>query len=220
MNLARLNSELLNCRRCARLVEWREKVAFEKRRAYRDLTYWGKPVPGFGDPHGLVFVVGLAPGAHGSNRTGRQFTGDASGDFLYPALYRAGFASQPTSVSRADGLTLTDLYTAPVCRCAPPNNKPTPQEMANCQPYLECELELIRPKILVALGRIAFNCILRIYSIKDTSLPFMHNIVHFIQDDKFLVCSYHPSRQNTQTGRLTVEMFDQVWKTVRELLKR
>jgi uracil-DNA glycosylase family 4 len=220
MNLARLNSELLNCRRCARLVEWREKVAFEKRRAYRDLTYWGKPVPGFGDPHGLVFVVGLAPGAHGSNRTGRQFTGDASGDFLYPALYRAGFASQPTSVSRADGLTLTDLYTAPVCRCTPPSNKPTPQEMANCQPYLESELELIRPKILVALGRIAFNCILRIYSVKDTSLPFMHNIVHEIQDDNFLVCSYHPSRQNTQTGRLTVEMFDQVWKTVRELLTR
>jgi uracil-DNA glycosylase family 4 len=220
MTLLQLNAELLNCRRCTRLVEWREKMALEKRRAYRDWNYWGKPVPGFGDPHGRVFVVGLAPGAHGSNRTGRQFTGDASGDFLYAALYRAGFASQPTSVSRADGLTLTDLYTAPVCRCAPPNNKPTPQEMANCQPYLECELEIIKPKILVALGRIAFNYILRIYSIKDTSLPFKHNVVHEIHDDKFLVCSYHPSRQNTQTGRLTVGMFDQVWKTVRDLLKR
>ena len=220
MNLLQLNAELLNCRRCLRLVEWREKVALEKRRAYRDWTYWGKPVPGFGDPDGHVFVVGLAPGAHGSNRTGRQFTGDASGDFLYPALYRAGFASQPTSVSRDDMLILTDLYTAPVCRCAPPDNKPTLQEMANCQPYLEYELELIQPKVLVALGRIAFDRILRLYSIKGTSFAFVHNIVYEIPDDKYIVCSYHPSRQNTQTGRLTVTMFDQVWDTVRELLKR
>jgi uracil-DNA glycosylase family 4 len=220
MTLQELNVELLNCRRCSRLVEWREKVAIEKRRAYRDSTYWGKPVPGFGDPLGHVFVVGLAPGAHGSNRTGRQFTGDASGDFLYPALYRAGFASQPGSVSRDDGLTLTDLYTAPVCRCAPPDNKPTLQEMANCQPYLECELELIQPDILVALGRIAFEQILRIFAIKNASISFGHNIVHEIPAGKFLVCSYHPSRQNTQTGRLTVAMFDQVWKTVRELMKR
>jgi uracil-DNA glycosylase family 4 len=218
MTLAILNKELLDCRRCNRLVEWREKVALEKRRAYRDWTYWGKPVPGFGDPQARVFVVGLAPGAHGSNRTGRQFTGDGSGDFLYPALYRAGFASQPKSLDRDDGLTLTDLYTAPVCRCAPPNNKPTIQEMANCQPYLERELELIGPKIFVALGRIAFERILRINSIKDTSLPFVHNIVHVLPDGKSLVCSYHPSRQNTQTGRLTVAMFDQVWETVRELM--
>jgi uracil-DNA glycosylase family 4 len=220
MTLQQLNAELLDCRRCPRLVEWRETVALEKRRAYRNQTYWGRPVPGFGDPHGRVFVVGLAPGAHGSNRTGRQFTGDASGDFLYPALFRLGFASQPTSVSRADGLTLTDLYTAPVCRCAPPDNKPTPQEIANCQPYLERELELIQPRVFVVLGRIAFERILRIYSIKDTTIPFVHNIVHEIPDGKYLVCSYHPSRQNTQTGRLTVAMFDQVWKTVRELLER
>src|SRR5512137_1432950 len=149
MTLLQLNTELLNCRRCPRLVEWREKVAFEKKRAYRDWTYWGKPVPGFGDPKGRVFVVGLAPGAHGSNRTGRQFTGDASGDFLFAALYRAGFASQPSSASRDDGLILTDLYTAPVCRCAPPDNKPEPQEMSNCQPYLEYELKLINPIVLV-----------------------------------------------------------------------
>jgi uracil-DNA glycosylase family 4 len=220
MNLASLNAELLICRRCPRLVEWRERVAREKRRAYRDWDYWGKPVPGFGDPHARVFVVGLAPGAHGSNRIGRQFTGDASGDFLYPALYRAGFASQPMSVSRDDGLTLTDLYTAPVCRCAPPDNKPTPQEMANCQPYLEREIEIIRPKVFVALGRIAFERILRIYSIKDTSMTFAHNIVHEIPEGKCLVCSYHPSRQNTQTGRLTVGMFDQVWKTVQGLLNK
>jgi uracil-DNA glycosylase family 4 len=220
MTLQQLNTELLDCRRCVRLVEWREKVALEKRAAYRNQVYWGRPVPGFGDPHGRVFVVGLAPGAHGSNRTGRQFTGDTSGDFLYPALFRAGFASQPTSVSRDDGLVLTDLYTAPVCRCVPPKNKPTPQEMTNCQPYLEREFELIQPEIFVALGRIAFNRILRILSIKETSISFGHNYVHEIPNGKYVVCSYHPSRQNTQTGRLTVTMFDQVWKTVRELLER
>jgi uracil-DNA glycosylase family 4 len=220
MTLLQLNTGLLNCRHCPRLVEWREKVALEKKCAYRDWVYWGKPVPGFGDPKGRVFVVGLAPGAHGSNRTGRQFTGDASGDFLYAALYRAGFASQPSSVSRDDGLILTDLYTAPVCRCAPPDNKPTPQEMSNCQPYLECELELIKPKILVVLGRIAFDRILRIFPLKDTSFIFGHDIVYEIPGGKYLVCSYHPSRQNTQTGRLTVAMFDQVWNTVLELLKR
>jgi uracil-DNA glycosylase len=219
MTLLQLNTKLLNCRRCPRLVEWREKVAFEKKRDYRDCTYWGKPVPGFGDPKGRVFVVGLAPGAHGSNRTGRQFTGDASGDFLYAALYRAGFASQPSSVSRDDGLILTDLYTAPVCRCAPPDNKPKPQEMSNCQPYLESELELIKPKILVVLGRIAFDRVLRIYSVKDAAYIFVHNTVYEIPGGKYLVCSYHPSRQSTQTGRLTAAMFDQVWNTILELVK-
>jgi uracil-DNA glycosylase len=220
MALENLNTELLDCRLCPRLVEWRERVAREKRKAYRDWDYWGKPVPGFGDPHARVFVVGLAPGAHGSNRTGRQFTGDASGDFLYPALYRAGFASQPQAVSREDGLVLTDLYTAPVCRCAPPDNKPTPQEMSNCQPYLVRELELIRPKVLVALGRIAFDSLLRIHSLQANSYSFSHLAVHEFPQGQFLVCSYHPSRQNTQTGRLTVEMFDRVWTTVRDLLER
>jgi uracil-DNA glycosylase family 4 len=219
MSLAELNTDLINCRRCKRLVEWREKVAQEKRRAYRDWTYWGKPVPGFGDPHARIFVVGLAPGAHGSNRTGRQFTGDASGDLLYRALYQAGFASQPTSKSREDGLILTDLYTAPVCRCAPPDNKPTQQEMLNCQPYLEAELELIQPKVLVALGRIAFNRILSMNSIKINSLPFSHNALYKIPDGRYLICSYHPSRQNTQTGRLTAAMFDQIWISARNLIK-
>jgi uracil-DNA glycosylase family 4 len=199
-------------------VEWREQVAREKRRAYRDFDYWGKAVPGFGDDHARVFVVGLAPGAHGSNRTGRQFTGDASVDFLYPALFRAGFASQPNSVSRDDGLVLNDLYTAPICRCVPPDNKPKPQEMANCQPYLERELELIHPKVIVVLGRIAFEGILRILSVHDPAIVFAHNAAYQIPKTKWLVCSYHPSRQNTQTGRLTEEMFDQVWKTVRMLL--
>jgi uracil-DNA glycosylase family 4 len=219
MNLDEFNSELINCQRCPRLVEWRERVAREKRRAYLDWNYWGKPVPGFGDPHGRVFVVGLAPGAHGSNRTGRQFTGDASGDFLYPALFRAGFASQPKSLSRDDGLVLSDLYTAPVCRCAPPNNKPTLQEMTNCQPYLEWEFEQIHPKVIVALGRIAYERILQIFRVKDHPLSFAHNVYFPLGSNSWLVCSYHPSRQNTQTGRLTVEMFDQVWKTVRELLE-
>jgi Uracil-DNA glycosylase len=200
-------------------VEWRERVAREKRRAYRDWDYWGKPVPGFGDDHARVFVVGLAPGAHGSNRTGRQFTGDASGDFLHPALYRANFASQPNSVSRDDGLVLTDLYTAPICRCVPPDNKPKPQEMANCQPYLESELKLIQPKVIVVLGRIAFEGILRILSVHDSVFVFAHNAAYKIPKARWLVCSYHPSRQNTQTGRLTEEMFDQVWKTARRLLE-
>jgi uracil-DNA glycosylase family 4 len=218
VNLQALNSEIISCRLCSRLVEWRERVAREKRRAYGDWDYWGKPVPGFGDEHARVFVVGLAPGAHGSNRTGRQFTGDASGNFLYPALYRAGFASKPTSVSRTDGLTLTDLYTAPICRCAPPDNKPTSREMANCQPYLEREFEMIHPRILVALGRVAHEGILRILSIPGISMPFAHLAIFTLPRDIKLVCSYHPSRQNTQTGRLTVDMFDQVWQTVIGLL--
>jgi len=218
MTLQEINDELINCRRCPRLVEWREQVAREKRRSYRDEVYWGKPVPGFGDPNARVFVVGLAPGAHGSNRTGRQFTGDGSGDFLYTALYRAGFASRPQSISLKDGLTLTDLYTAPVCRCAPPDNKPTPVEMTTCQPYLEVEIEIIQPKIFVVLGRIAFERILRILAIQDPTIVFAHNAVYQIPGGRYLVCSYHPSRQNTQTGRLTVEMFDEVWKTVRNLM--
>lgn len=220
MTLSELNGELLNCRRCPRLVEWREKVAREKRRAYMDWDYWGKPVPGFGDPHAQVLVVGLAPGAHGSNRTGRQFTGDASGDFFYPALYRAGFASQPESVSRDDGLRLTNLYTAPVCRCAPPDNKPLPSEIDNCRPYLRREFEMIQPKIFVALGRIAFEGILDLYDLPKSAFAFGHNAVHQLPDGKYLVCSYHPSRQNTQTGRLTPEIFDEVWQTVRSLLKK
>jgi len=227
MTLQEINEELLACRRCARLVEWRERVALEKRRAYRDWEYWGKPVPGFGDQRAGVFVIGLAPGAHGSNRTGRQFTGDASGDFLYPALYRAGFASQPNSISREDGLILTNLYTAPMCRCAPPDNKPTPQEIANCRPYLEGELEFIQPKVIVALGKIAFDGVLRILTmdngqlitIRDRSaIIFFHNAIYQLDAGHWLLASYHPSRQNTQTGRLTVKMFDQVWENARCLL--
>lgn len=213
-----LNTELLTCRRCPRLVAWREEVARTKRRAYRDWEYWGKPVPGFGDPQARVLVVGLAPGAHGSNRTGRQFTGDGSGDFLYPALYRADFASQPESRSRDDGLTLKDMYIAPVCRCAPPANKPLPEELDNCQPYLERELALIRPRVIVVLGRIAFERVLRLYSLRSPDLTFSHAACHLLPNGIWLVCSYHPSQQNTLTGKLTVPMFDAVWQKVHELL--
>jgi len=225
MNIETLNAAIITCRKCPRLVAWREKMAQEKRRAYQDQEYWGKPVPGFGDPRARVFVVGLAPGAHGSNRTGRQFTGDASGGFFYPALFRAGFANQPESVARDDGLALTDLYTAPVCRCAPPDNKPSPDEMTNCQPYLEAELRLVQPQVIVALGRIAFDSILRIFSIRNSGFKFAHGATFtlppssFIPHPSSLLCSYHPSQQNTLTGRLTVEMFDQIWQKAREQLQ-
>ena len=218
MTLTKLNREIINCRKCPRLVAWREQVALEKRRAYQNWDYWGKPVPGFGDPHARVFVVGLAPGAHGSNRTGRQFTGDASGHFLYPALFRAGFANQPESYHREDGLALSDLYTAPVCRCAPPGNKPTPQEMLNCRPFLERELGLLKLKVIVVLGRIAFDSVIRIYSIRNSSWKFSHAAQFHLPDGAWVLCSYHPSQQNTLTGRLTLPMFDLVWKQARELL--
>ena len=165
--LEELHKEIILCRKCPRLVEWREEVARVKRKAYKDEEYWGKPVPGFGDPKARVLVVGLAPGAHGSNRTGRNFTGDASGGFLYPALYKAGFANQPTAKSRSDGLILKDMYIASVGRCAPPANKPTSEELDNCQPYLEREIEILKPKVIVCLGRIAFQKILRIYSARS-----------------------------------------------------
>ena len=218
MTLHDLNSELLACRRCPRLVAWREVVARLKRRAYQQWDYWGKPVPGFGDPRARVMAVGLAPGAHGSNRTGRMFTGDASGDFLYPALYRQGFASQPASAYMDDGLTLKDIYITSVCRCAPPQNKPRPDEMANCQSYIERELTIIQPVVLVALGRIAFERLLRLNS-ATLGLRFTHGAAYRLDGDTWLLCSYHPSRQNTQTGRLTVAMFDQVWSQARSLLE-
>ena len=178
MVLEHLNEEIIACRLCPRLVAWREEVARLKRRAFMDWDYWGKPVPGFGDPKALVMVVGLAPGAHGSNRTGRMFTGDASGDFLYPALHRAGFASQSQAMHMDDGLTLHDLYITAVCRCVPPGNKPTRTEIANCLPYLQREIDLIQPKGFVALGRIAFDELLRLYSVRDKAMIFAHGKVY------------------------------------------
>ena len=220
MNIDELKKEVIACRKCPRLVAWREEVARTKRKAYMDWDYWGKPVPGFGDPQARVLVVGLAPGAHGSNRTGRNFTGDASGKFLYPALYRAGFASQPEAISRDDGLTLTDLYITAAGRCAPPGNKPTAQELNNCQPFLEREIELLRPKVIVALGRVAFERLLRLYSEPKSGKKFAHGAIFRLEAGPWLVCSYHPSQQNTLTGKLTVEMFDAMWTTVKELVEK
>ncbi len=157
MDFDSLNNEIIACRKCPRLVQWREEVAQTKRKAYKDWDYWGKPVPGFGDHKARVLVVGLAPGAHGSNRTGRQFTGDGSGNFLYPALYRAGFASRPDAISRDDDLTLHDMFLTASGRCAPPANKPTNEELDNCQPFLEQRIQLLKPKVIVVLGRIAFE---------------------------------------------------------------
>jgi len=215
-----LNQEIIACRKCPRLVEWREEVARTKRKAYMDWEYWGKPVPGFGDPQARVLVVGLAPGAHGSNRTGRQFTGDASGNFLFPALYRAGFASQPESTNRDDDLKLKDMYITASGRCAPPKNKPTAEELNNCQPYLEREIELLQPKVIVVLGRIAFERILHIYDEPRSGKKFAHNATFKLENGAWIVCSYHPSQQNTLTGKLTVEMFDAMWKQVRALMEK
>ncbi len=218
-SLNSLNKEIISCRKCPRLVEWREEVARIKRKAYRDHEYWGKPVPGFGDPKARVLVVGLAPGAHGSNRTGRQFTGDASGGFLFPALYRAGFANQPEAESRDDTLTLKDMYITASGRCAPPDNKPSPEELNNCQPYLERELEILKPSVIVCLGRISFERILRIYSLRGANYKFGHGILHHLPNGTWVLCSYHPSQQNTLTGKLTLEMFDAIWQKAKELLK-
>lgn len=217
-----LNEEIISCRKCPRLVEWREEVARVKRKAYKDDEYWGRPVPGFGDPKARVLVVGLAPGAHGSNRTGRQFTGDASGGFLFPALYRAGFANQARAESRSDGLILKDMYITASGRCAPPENKPNPEELNTCQSFLERELQLIQPKVIVCLGKIAFDRILKITATRG--LKFAHGAVHtllpssFINHPSSLICSYHPSQQNTLTGKLTIKMFDEIWEKAKLLL--
>jgi len=218
LTLEHLNAEIIACRKCPRLVAWREEVARTKRRAYQDQEYWGKPVPGFGDPNARVLVVGLAPGAHGSNRTGRQFTGDASGDFLFPALYRAGFANQPSAESRSDGLLLKDMYITASGRCAPPGNKPSPEELNNCQPYLERELEILRPKVIVCLGRIAFERILKIYSVRNSAWKFGHAALYRLENGIWILCSYHPSQQNTLTGKLTAGMFDDIWKKAKTLI--
>lgn len=214
------NKEIIACRKCPRLVEWREEVARVKRKVYKDHEYWGKPVPGFGDPQARVLVVGLAPGAHGSNRTGRQFTGDASGNFLYPALHKAGFANQPTSESRSDGLLLKDMYITASGRCAPPDNKPSPDELNNCQPFLERELEIINPGVIVCLGRVAFERILKIYSARKPVYKFAHGASYQLDNGNWVLCSYHPSQQNTSTKKLTPEMFDAIWAKAKQLVER
>jgi len=223
MDIDTLNKVIIQCRKCPRLVEYREYVALKKKKAYQDWVYWGKPVPAFGDIHGRILVVGLAPGPHGSNRTGRMFTGDASGVFLFRALNKAGFANQPQSTSRDDGLLLNDLLISAVCRCVPPDNKPTHQEITNCLPYLVQEIELMTNlQGFVALGRIGFDNVLAIYRAKEVAVPhmdFRHGAVYNLGEGlPWLVASYHPSQQNTQTGRLTEAMFDLVWQTAKSLL--
>ena len=214
-----LKSEIISCRACPRLVAWREEVARDKRRAYREETYWGRPVTGFGDPNARMIIIGLAPAAHGANRTGRMFTGDSSGDFLCAALHRAGMANQPTSRHREDGLILRDAFISAVCRCAPPDNKPLPTEMAACQPFLEEEIALLTGlRVVVALGRIAFDAALRLFAVRSAMPAFAHAATYPLAGGRWLVASYHPSRQNTQTGRLTAAMFDQVWLGTRQLL--
>ncbi len=212
---------MIHCTACPRLVAWRERVAREKRAAYRNETYWGRPVPGFGDPNARLVILGLAPGAHGSNRTGRVFTGDDSGHFLYAALYRAGFASQPKSVSRDDGMVLTDCRICSPVRCAPPDNKPTPEEFRTCRPWFEAELALLpKRRVTLAQGHLAHAAFLRSMGLKPSAYPFAHGAEHLLPDGTWLLCAYHVSRQNTQTGRLTPALFDAVLARARELIER
>jgi len=213
---------LLRCRRCARLVAHREAVARQKRRAYADQRYWGKPVPGFGDSGARVLLLGLAPGAHGSNRTGRMFTGDASGDFLYPALYRLGFASQPKANDAADGMTLWDMFITAVVRCVPPHNQPQREEIAACRSWLARDAALPNIRCVVALGRIAHEAYLELLRqqgepIVKSHLPFAHAAEYPCPAGKTLLDSYHVSFQNTNTGRLTGAMFDTVLARARQV---
>ena len=214
-----MTAEVVECRACPRLVEWREQVAAEKRAAFREESYWGRPVPGFGDPGAGLLVVGLAPAAHGGNRTGRVFTGDRSGDWVYGALWRAGFANQSTSAHRDDGLRLEGCYVAAVVRCAPPANRPTPDERDRCLPYLQREIALLpRLRVLVALGQFAFDALCRFFAVRPRP-RFGHGVEVALPAGRTLVASYHPSQQNTFTGTLTEEAFDAVFARARLLLE-
>lgn len=227
-----LNGEMITCTRCPRLVAYREEVARVKRRAYRDWGYWGRPVPGFGDRDAWLLILGLAPGAHGANRTGRMFTGDGSADTLIPALYRAGFASQPASERVDDGLRLTGAFMTAVARCAPPGNRPTREELDNCRPFLHRELDLLTSvRVVLALGQIAFQGYLQLLRERGVEVPrltFVHGArydfdillpgQHPPRKVPVLFASYHPSRQNTQTGRLTPQMLDEVFHEIRQFM--
>lgn len=216
-SLDRVTEEVVACRACPRLVAWRELVAAEKRASFRDEVYWGRPVPGFGDPDATVLVVGLAPAAHGGNRTGRVFTGDRSGDWVFRALWKAGFANQPTSVAAGDGLQLTGAWVAAVVRCAPPANKPTPEERDRCLPYLERELALLpNVGVVVALGQFAYDNACRLFAVRPRP-RFGHGVEVPLSGGRTLICSYHPSQQNTFTGTLTEPMFDAVFSRARDL---
>lgn len=209
-SLEKLERKIVRCTACRRLTEWCAAVAVEKRAAYRDETYWGKPVPGFGDSRAQIVVVGLAPGAHGANRTGRVFTGDRSGEWLYRAMFRAGLANQPESLHRGDGLKLRNAWVTSAVKCAPPANKPTPLERANCASYLETELELLtRAKVLVCLGAFAYQAVSE--QLKVTPRPKFGHGVQVLAGKYAVLCSYHPSQQNTFTGKLTEPMLDKIF---------
>lgn len=226
--LQTVRDQIITCELCPRLRTYCQRIGREKRRAFRDETYWARPVPGFGDPRARVLVVGLAPAAHGANRTGRVFTGDGvggSGDFLISALYRAGFANMPTSHRPDDGLMLTDAFIAAAVRCAPPDNKPTPEEIARCLPHLEAEIAALpRICVVVTLGRIGFDAYLRLLKQQGVTVrprpAFGHALAHRMPNGQTLVGCYHPSRQNTNTGKLTPPMMDDVFRIVRRALPR
>ena len=229
LDIAAINRKVVACRACPELVAYREQVAREKRRAYRDHKYWGRPVPSFGDPHARVVLVGLAPGAHGSNRTGRMFTGDSSGDWLYRALHGAGFASQATSVDANDGLTLTNALITAAVHCAPPGNKPTSEEKARCFPYLEAEFAALRDvRVIVPLGKIADDAVHQLIKRHGTYRTPRARFAHGAETSVTLanspqavvLASYHPSRQNTQTGVLTQPMLAAIFTRARELAEK
>lgn len=224
--LEKLQRQIIECRLCPRLVRWREKIAREKTRRFAEWEYWGKPNPSFGDAHARLLLIGLAPAAHGGNRTGRMFTGDRSGDWLYRALHKAGFASQPTSVSRDDGLQLRNCYITATCRCAPPQNKLLPKEILSCRPFLQREMHLLtQVRVIIGLGNIGFDAGIAVlrelgWSLTGKKPAFSHGAEYSINDRLTLLASFHPSQQNTFTGRLTEPMFDSIFRRAKVLLEK
>ena len=216
-SITEIQRKIISCKRCPRLVEYTGAIAAKKVKRFSDWKYWGKPIPGFGDENARVLIIGLAPAAHGANRTGRMFTGDSSGDWLYRALYETGFANQPESLSNDDGLKLNDVFISAVCRCAPPDNKPLPAEIENCSAFLEAEMKaLFNLKVILCLGHIAFNRYCKLNSLKG--LVFSHGKKYALENGKTLMASYHPSRQNTNTGRLKRDQWLMVFQEIRKEL--
>jgi uracil-DNA glycosylase len=222
--LKQLQEKIVSCRKCSRLVEYRQEIARQTPRRFQGWSYWSRPLPSFGDPLGRVLLIGLAPAAQGGNRTGRMFTGDRSGDWLFEALHRFGFANQPTSEAADDGLILKDCYITATIRCAPPQNKPQPEEIAVCRPYFQQELDLLeRVRVFIPLGQVAFNQLLKNLRMKGVTLPalkFGHGQEYPLPDGRRIIASYHPSQQNTFTGKLTKSMFYEVFEKAREPLSR